>query len=75
MKNFTCSDKLLYSMYKIQGPFLRVLFGYLNSNINPFIVAYNKEKFNTKDRGAPKRAGPATSATFATIVTPALAIT
>jgi len=61
-------------MYKIQGPFLRVCFGHLNSNINPFIVGYNKEIFNTKDRGAPKSAGPIAIATFATIVNPALTL-
>jgi len=31
-----------------------------------------KNKFNTKDRGAPKSAGPVAIATFATIVNPAL---
>jgi len=31
-----------------------------------------KNKFNTKDRGTPKSAGPVAVATFATIVNPAL---
>jgi len=33
-----------------------------------------KNKFNTKDRGAPKSAGPVAIATFATFVNLALAI-
>jgi len=35
-------------------------------------LAYNKEKFNTKDHVAPKSAGHVAIATFATIVNPAL---
>jgi len=34
-----------------------------------------KNKFNTKNRGAPKSAGPVAIATFSTIVNPALATT
>jgi len=33
-----------------------------------------KNKFHTKNRGAPKNAGPVAIATFATIVNPALLI-
>jgi len=48
---------------------LGVCLGHLNFNIHPF-----KENFNTRDRGAPKSAGPVAIATFATIVNPALGV-
>ena len=50
---------------------MRVFLGHLNSTIPLCII---KNKFHTKNRGAPKSVGPVAVATFATIVNLALLI-
>jgi len=50
---------------KYRASFLRVSLGHLNKNIN---FAYNKEKFDTKNRRVTKCAGPVAFVTIATIV-------